>query len=277
VTGPRVMAMIAACILGAPPAGAEAGGRDDEQARRHFERGEELYRDGRYGEAIDELYAAYEIAKLPPLLFNIAQAYRLAGDLEEAVGYYEEFLALAPDHPLASEAREKLALLRKLRDEDRALAQKVADAGESEAGAGPDGSSEAAGPYREPARPGAAVVDELGEDRGEDLRLGGVLLGVAGVAALAAGGYYGFRAHTISGELSRHDGAWTAELLAKQDQGRAAQQRMLFGAGAGALAVAAGAGLYLYGRSQGRARAGAAVGVAGAPDGFLVTLAGRWR
>src|SRR5688572_29165419 len=74
------------------------------RARAHFEVGEKLQRAGDYDGAIAEYRAAYDLAPLPGLLFNLGQAFRLRGDKREALSHYKRFLATAPAGRAAVEA-----------------------------------------------------------------------------------------------------------------------------------------------------------------------------
>jgi tetratricopeptide (TPR) repeat protein len=84
------------------------------EARAHFERGREHFRAGRYREAIVELEAALDLdPDSPTLMYNVAYANELLGELEQAIAYYRKYVAaLAPS---AIEEREKIELtLRRL-------------------------------------------------------------------------------------------------------------------------------------------------------------------
>ena len=78
-------------------------------ARQHYERGTALYDLRRYREAAVEYEAAFEIKNDPALLFNIAQAYRLAGDYEAALRSYRAYLRRAGDAPNRAEVERHLA------------------------------------------------------------------------------------------------------------------------------------------------------------------------
>jgi tetratricopeptide (TPR) repeat protein len=68
-----------------------------EEARERYRRGTALYNIGKYLEAAREYEAAYEETSDPPLLFNIGQAYRLAGERRKALTTYRSYLRTAPD------------------------------------------------------------------------------------------------------------------------------------------------------------------------------------
>jgi tetratricopeptide (TPR) repeat protein len=98
--------LIAALFL-APPTEAQK-----KEAKAHFEQGRSYYDAGAYDDALREYQAAYKLMPAPPFLFNIAQCYRLKGDKQNAVDYYQKFLDKAPDSPVADEARDYIAKLK---------------------------------------------------------------------------------------------------------------------------------------------------------------------
>jgi tetratricopeptide (TPR) repeat protein len=64
-----------------------------------------------YDTALALYMEAYQLVPHPALLFNIGQAYRLAGNLDQAELYYRRYLERDPDGPNASLAREFIASL----------------------------------------------------------------------------------------------------------------------------------------------------------------------
>jgi tetratricopeptide (TPR) repeat protein len=76
----------------APPAA-------ESEARAHYRTGMTKYELGEFEAAIAEFKKAYEITNAPPLLFNIAQAHRLAHDADHALYFYRMYLRLLPDAP----------------------------------------------------------------------------------------------------------------------------------------------------------------------------------
>jgi len=80
-----------------------------ESAREAYSRGLSLYSAGRFTEAADAFLAAYAKKPKPLILFNVGQAYRKCGELEQALTYYRRFLDEAsPDEraPLEEETRK---------------------------------------------------------------------------------------------------------------------------------------------------------------------------
>ena len=85
----------------APPAPASAAHSADELLAE----AKKLFHDEHYPEAAAALEAAYRAEPKPLFLFNAGQAYRKGDRPREALAQYQRFLALAPDDPLAAEAR----------------------------------------------------------------------------------------------------------------------------------------------------------------------------
>ena len=77
-----------------------------EKARFLADRGRQLQRDGKFAEALEAYKAAYVLAPSPGLLFNLAQAYRLNGDCDDAAWMYRRFLDTDPRDDLRS-ARQR--------------------------------------------------------------------------------------------------------------------------------------------------------------------------
>ena len=92
--GPRwsALALMVLLIVQATPAHADARA----EARRHFQDGMTLIREGDYEEGTRELYEAYRILPHPAVLFNIGRAFYDAGQYERAVEELERYLATEP-------------------------------------------------------------------------------------------------------------------------------------------------------------------------------------
>lgn len=77
------------------------------RAREHYLRGDELYALGEYERAIPEYWAAYCLVPVPEPIHNIAQAYERLVEYEQAVVWFERYIAELP--PDAIEERELYA------------------------------------------------------------------------------------------------------------------------------------------------------------------------
>jgi len=87
----------------------------DAEIDEHVAEGHRLYQLGRYQEAIAEYRRAYELRADPPFLFQIAECYRQLGATEQALFYYDRFLAGAAEGPDREAAEERVSELERLR------------------------------------------------------------------------------------------------------------------------------------------------------------------
>jgi tetratricopeptide (TPR) repeat protein len=87
-------AMVAALLvtLPQPEAGAQAL---KDQAQHQWKEGTTEYALGHYAQAIDHFEQGYRLLRDPIFVFNIAQAYRLAGAHEQALLAYRSYLRVA--------------------------------------------------------------------------------------------------------------------------------------------------------------------------------------
>ena len=79
-----------------------------EQARAHVRKATAAFNLGHYGEAAREYEAAYEKTLDPNMLFNVGQAWRLAGERQKALTAYRSFLRSAPKGGERSVAEAKI-------------------------------------------------------------------------------------------------------------------------------------------------------------------------
>lgn len=91
-----------------------------EKPERYIDRAQQAFQAGQYVEAGDNLYRAYLLSPKPIYLFNAGQSYRKGGHADQALAVYDQFLRVAPDHPLSNEARAYKATLDALLKEQRA-------------------------------------------------------------------------------------------------------------------------------------------------------------
>ncbi|PIE19935.1 MAG: hypothetical protein CSA65_00370 [Proteobacteria bacterium] len=75
--------------------GGDATVDDDERATQHFERGRQLYTQGKYNESIVQLEKAFELRPAPPILLNIGRTYEKLGKPKKALEYYRKYLLKA--------------------------------------------------------------------------------------------------------------------------------------------------------------------------------------
>jgi tetratricopeptide (TPR) repeat protein len=83
------------------------------KARQLANRGRVYHDAGDYAAAVAAFKEAYVLAPSPGLLFNIAQAYRLAGNCDEAAWMYRRFLDTNPNGPNKALAEQHLTVVEK--------------------------------------------------------------------------------------------------------------------------------------------------------------------
>ena len=81
-------------LLVASAAWAQAKPDSKTAAKEHYARGTSYYDLGKYDDAIKEFEAAYQLKNDPAFLYNLAQSYRLAGNAERALHFYQHVPAL---------------------------------------------------------------------------------------------------------------------------------------------------------------------------------------
>jgi iron complex outermembrane recepter protein len=94
------------------------------EARRHFQDGMSLIRDGKYEAGTRELYEAYRIVPHPAVLYNLGRAFFEAGQYDRAIEELERYVGSDPSDRAEAErlidiARERLRLQRPFEGEPR--------------------------------------------------------------------------------------------------------------------------------------------------------------
>ena len=102
--GSRCLAvtLLALAVSGRPAIAAEPSA-----ARRAYDEATAAFGLGHYQEAAEKYETAFSLRPDPALLYNAAQAYRLAGNRPRALELYRNYLRLYPDRQNADEARHK--------------------------------------------------------------------------------------------------------------------------------------------------------------------------
>jgi len=228
-----------AVSLAIAPVAARSDSSDDipPKARALAQRGRAFHDAGNYTGAIAAFTQAYVIAPSPALLFNLAQAYRLQGNCDDAALMYHRFLATNPGPEQRALAESHLASV------ERCL-HKIAlhipiETASGQLAAAP--SSELTGTV-DTAQPIPRRA-QIEKDFGIGLALGG------GVS-LALAAYYAVQAHDAESDVSAAyaKGARQQDVAARDADGRSASKTAkVFGAG-GAIGLAGGIVTYLVGR-----------------------------
>lgn len=109
--------MVVATVLAAQvPVWAAASSKD---ARRVYDEATAAFGLGRYAEAAEKYEAAFSLRPDPALLYNAAQAYRLAGNRARALELYRNYVRLYPEGTNAEDARSHVAALKKAIEDER--------------------------------------------------------------------------------------------------------------------------------------------------------------
>src|SRR3981081_3692658 len=88
---------VAALLLGLPATvPAAPTSHERKVARAHYEKAVNHFNAGEYVPAADEFQAVYKIVPQPVLLYDAAQAYRLAADTPKALEFYQAYMKAAP-------------------------------------------------------------------------------------------------------------------------------------------------------------------------------------
>jgi tetratricopeptide (TPR) repeat protein len=104
-----------------PSASAQEKDLELELAKQRFGKGQKLFDEGKFTEAVKEFKEAYKLKQLPLLLYNIAFTYDKLADKTLAEHYYEKFLTDAPaGTPNLEIAKARLPELKKEIEADEA-------------------------------------------------------------------------------------------------------------------------------------------------------------
>ncbi|MBA3454265.1 MAG: hypothetical protein H0T42_14325 [Deltaproteobacteria bacterium] len=210
-----------------------------QKARAIAERGRAFHDAGDYGNAIVAFKEAYVMAPSPGLLFNLAQAYRLAGNCDDASLMYRRYLNTGP----SPEAR--LIAEAHLSGTDRCMQLRGLDIRK-------DDHEPTAGALQPPAPDGTPVFVQPqsgSENRGPQKTVG-IGVALAGGIALSAAAYYAYDARSASQSVEEGyaKGAKWKELEPIDQRGeRSARFAKILGVGGG-VAVVGGVALYVLGK-----------------------------
>jgi tetratricopeptide repeat protein len=169
----------------------------DERARELFLRGDRLYAEGNYDEAIVALKEAYDLSHRPALLFNIANAYERLGRYEEALLYLNQYAPSAPDHQQHIVLKRIRALelrAEERRRQDHPSATPTAPPARAPATSAARESTSAAGAHLD-ASPSPLPSPEAEAAKRQSLL--GYAIGGAGLVAIGVGTVFGVSASSL--------------------------------------------------------------------------------
>ncbi|HVY40635.1 MAG TPA: tetratricopeptide repeat protein [Polyangia bacterium] len=109
----------------ARPARAQLTPQQKQEIHQHYDRATRAYDLGKYPEAVDEYQKVYEIDGDPVMLYNIAQAYRLNDQPQDAIHFYRRYLQRSPEARNREDVERKIAAQEKVIEEKRKAAAAV--------------------------------------------------------------------------------------------------------------------------------------------------------
>jgi tetratricopeptide (TPR) repeat protein len=160
-----------------------AQAEESESARAHYHLGTKAFELGLFDEAIREYTAAFEIKDDPALLFDIAQAHRLAGRPVEAIRFFRAYLIKSPNAKNRALVESRIAQL------------------SPSAEARPVPSPVVTSPP-EPAQAPASNPPALQDRNGRRLWISGLVVATAGLGTLGAGLACGLLAQDAANRLT---------------------------------------------------------------------------
>ena len=186
-----------------------AQSRAKQTAEAHYEKGMKAYTLGHFPEAIDEFEKAYEMRSEPIFLYNIAQSHRQNNAPQRAIFFYRRYLEADPN------VKNRAEIEKRIKDMETQLnAQKEKEHAAATMTPAPVPVMPSAAPVApaaaEPSPPSTTDVQTAQPAPSEDthpgrgLRIGGLVAGGVGVAAVAAGIAFGLHATSL------HDQAYPA-------------------------------------------------------------------
>jgi tetratricopeptide (TPR) repeat protein len=246
-------------------------------AKALYDKGINHYNLGEFDQAIDAFKQAYSLSSAPGLLFNIAQAYRLKKDYENATYFYSTYLRLQPDAPNRGDVEARLREMKQMLDDQKKLVAKPPTGTLPPEGPGttttattpttttPTTTTPATTPTSTPptAKP-ATVTASLtegpdqgeagkGEHPGRPLVTAGIATAAAGGALLVTGIIFGRMAAGAASDLNQLNatgGTWTQAEQDRYDAGSRDNTIAIVSFVVGGAAVAAGGVLWFLGHSK---------------------------
>lgn len=261
----------------------------EERAAALVDEGNRHYNVAEYAEAIKAYKEAYKLIPEPLLLWNLAQAYRLANDCTNALTFYKNYVREAPTGQFRAMADTRIP-------EMEACAKKAPPPGNgtgtgTSTGTGtdtpitdkpigdqpitdgpggtiesPDGDAGSIGPIGGGSEPSDTK-------RGGTLRIAGFALTGAGVLGVAAGGYFSLKARGIADDAESDcaDDCPGTVLQDYNERGEAADRNATIAYIAGGVALAAGVATIVIATS--REKKGATVTLVPTPGGAAASAA----
>ena len=231
-------------------------------AKQYVDAGLAAQNSGDYDTAITFYQKAYQLVPHPTLIFNIAQAHRLAGRIDQALALYKRYLSEDPSGLQAQTARDIIRDIEAKKAEEAGKAEearKTAEAKQAEDTRKAEDARKARELEAEHANPPSAAPGATARDTGatgtsdanlgRTLRITGIATGAGGAVGLIIGTGFGLHARSLSNDLSKPGAPYDPS---KVSSGQHANTIAIVGLAGGGALVAAGAALYWWGYTHGR-------------------------
>ena len=223
------------------------------QAKALYEQGLSYYNLGEFDQAIAAFRKSYELTQAPGLLFNIAQAFRLKKDYEQATYFYQTYLRLQPDAANRADVEARLAEMQQALEEQEKLERKPPIGTIA-----PDGNTTTTTPATVAPPPAPTTItmpshqspsDESGGG-GKALKVAGYATAGVGAALVITGVVFGRMAKSAEkdlNQLSTDMGTWTPDEQNKYDAGKRDNTIAVASFIVGGVAIATGGTLWALG------------------------------
>jgi tetratricopeptide (TPR) repeat protein len=192
-------------------------------ARALYDRGQAHYDLGEFDEAIAQFKEAYELSRAPRLMFNIAQAYRLKKDWEQALFFYNNYLRLVPNAPNRADVESRIA---EMQEKIRSRPEPTPAVPEPAPAKEPPPPVVAPPPAAVTTPPPQGEVARKPPRSRFALRVGGLAAAGAGVVLIAVGAYFAAVAQSDANALAglaRSGGTWSPAESAVYSEGQRGQ------------------------------------------------------
>jgi tetratricopeptide (TPR) repeat protein len=247
------------------------------EAKALYEQGLSHYNLGEFDLAINAFRKSYELTQAPGLLFNIAQAFRLKKDYEQATYFYSTYLRLQPDAANRADVEARLAEMQQAIEEQKKLEKKPpigTIAPEGTTATTPTTTiTPPPAPMTSPMPAPESPHEEAGA-RGKSLKIAGYATAGTGAALVITGLVFGQMAKSAEkdlDQLSTNMGTWTAAEQNKYDAGKRDNTIAIVSFIVGGAAIATGGTLWVLGAMK---KTGATVAVN--PSAHGTTFAVGW-
>lgn len=265
--------MLAAVLLASSTVAAQpkpdAPQTDDQkkaEAKALYDKGINHYNLGEFDPAIAAFRQAYGISSAPGLLFNIAQAFRLKKDYEQASYFYTTYLRLKPDAPNRADVEARIAEMKTLLEDQKKLGTSPPMGTVNPEG---DTSTKPPTTTTTPTTPPTVTatkeptvttgpVDQVDngvtpvDHPGATMKKAGLATAGVGGALIITGIIFGKMASSAESDLNALNmgGTWTQANQDAYDSGKRNNTIAIVSFVAGGAAVVGGCALYFLGRSK---------------------------